>query len=109
MSLEIPGLTQLTTFKASDAYEYYQGYYVTDAWKVNPKLMANLGVRWELPGAWLEKHDRDSVLLANHANPLGSFANPVPGGPTQLMGELVAVNSPDYTTPRADGTASAPV
>jgi hypothetical protein len=98
MSLTVPGLTELTTTSHSSAYSYYQGYYITDAWKVSPKLTANLGVRWELPGAWMERKDRDSVLLANHANPLGSFANPVAGGPTQLMGELVPVNSPDYTS-----------
>jgi hypothetical protein len=97
-SLYIPGQSYLETEIASAAYDYYQGYYVTDVWKVSPKLTANLGVRWELPGAWLEKRDHNSVLLADHANPLGSFANPVPGGPTQLMGELVAVNSPDYNS-----------
>jgi hypothetical protein len=87
---------QINVVQAPSAYEYYQGYYVTDAWQVRSNLTANLGVRWELPGAWYERNDRNSVLIPNKANPLGSFANPVPGGPTQLMGLVVAVNSPDY-------------
>lgn len=98
VTVYIPGLSVLDTVLQPAAYSYYQGYYATDTWQVTPKLTANIGVRWELPGAWLEKHDHDTVLLANHANPLGSFANPVPGGPTQLMGEIVGVNSSDYSS-----------
>lgn len=94
----VPGLTQMETAIMPSAYSYYEGYYVNDSWQVSPKLTANLGLRWEIPGAWYERHDRDSVLLANHPNPIGSIANPVTGGSTALMGEVVAVNSPDYSS-----------
>jgi len=93
----VPGLSELDAVLQPSAYSYYQGYYATDTWQVSPKLTANIGARWELPGAWLEKHDRDSVLLPNKANPIGSIVNPA-GGPTQMMGEVVAVNSPDYNS-----------
>ncbi len=96
VTVYIPGFSEIDIASAPDAYSYYQGYYGTDTFQVSPKLTLNLGVRWELPGAWYERHDHDSVLLPNKANPLGSFANPVPGGPTNLLGEVVAVNSPDY-------------
>ena len=78
------------------AYSYYQGYYLTDSLQVSPRLTANIGVRWELPGAWMERKDRDAVLLPNKVNPLGTFANPVAGGPTVLMGIIAPVNSADY-------------
>jgi hypothetical protein len=81
----------------ADAYNYYQGYYVTDAWRVSPKLTVNIGVRWELPGTWLEKHDHNSVLLGNVANPIGTIAN-MAGGPTQLKGIIAPVNSTNYSS-----------
>ena len=92
----VGGSAQLENVINSDAYAYYQGYYVTDTWQATPKLALNLGVRWELPGAWLEKHDHNTVLLPDTANPLGSFANPVAGGPTTLMGVIAPVNSSAY-------------
>ncbi len=92
------GGQSLTVVQNPDNYSFYQGYYATDAWQAMPKLTLNLGVRWELPGAWYEKHDHNSVLLPGVANPLGSFANPVTGGATALMGIIAEVNGPSYSS-----------
>lgn len=66
----------------------YQGYYVADDFRMNNHLTLNLGVRWELPGSFYEKHDRATVLLPNATDPLSSSSG-VP-----LQGQLGLVNSP---------------
>jgi hypothetical protein len=34
---------------------WYGGMYASDSWRVTNKLTLNLGLRWELPGAWTER------------------------------------------------------
>ena len=51
------------------AYNYYQGYYVTDTWQPTRQLTVNLGLRWELPGGVYSKHDLNNVLLPNTTDP----------------------------------------
>ena len=53
----------------------YQGYYFGDTWNATSRLTLNLGVRWELPGPWTERHDRLSVFQPNASNPLASGYN----------------------------------
>lgn len=40
----------------SAGIQYYGGLYINDAWRVNRKLTVNVGVRWEQPGSFSEKH-----------------------------------------------------
>ena len=55
---------------------------------MNPKLTLTGGIRWDLPGGMLEKHDVNTVLLPNVASPLGTIQNPVTGQAQQLKGDL---------------------
>jgi hypothetical protein len=69
--------------------QIYQGYFATDTLQLTRKLTLNFGVRWELPGPWTERYDRETVLLPDAESPLA--------GPTglPLKGKLGVVNSPD--------------
>jgi hypothetical protein len=40
----------------SAGIQYYSGLYINDAWRVNRKLTLNIGLRWEQPGSFSEKH-----------------------------------------------------
>jgi hypothetical protein len=44
-----------------DVYNWEQGYFFQDDWKVTPRLTVNLGLRYELITPFIENHD----LLAN--------------------------------------------
>jgi len=47
------GISQPTAGK-----ETYRALYFGDTWKATNKLTLNLGLRYELPGTWSERHDR---------------------------------------------------
>jgi len=57
---------------AMDVYNWEQGYFFQDDWKVSPRLTLNLGVRYELITPFVENHD----LMANF-DP--SFVDPATG------------------------------
>jgi hypothetical protein len=80
----------LGTAQMAAQYAWYQGYYLGDAWQVNNKLTLNYGVRWELPGAYAEKHDAATVLLPDKTDPLSSATG------LSLKGQLALVNSTDW-------------
>ena len=69
---------------------YYGGAYIGDSFQATNKLVLNYGLRWEYPGYWTERHDRQAVFLANETNPLA--------GPTHLplQGNVELVNTPAY-------------
>jgi len=88
--------TELTAiFPAS--MDYYAGAYVNDNFQMNPRLSINYGVRWEYPGYWTERHDRQTVWLPNAPNPLASSTAVTAAG-LQLKGDVALVNTPAYSS-----------
>jgi len=70
--------------------QYYQGYYFGDTFQISQKLTMNYGVRWELPGPWTERHDRQVVFLPDQASPLAASTG------LPLTGNVALVNSAAY-------------
>lgn len=49
---------------------YYQGYFIQDNWQVTPKLTLNLGMRYEIPGTYRERHNWLATFNPDETNPL---------------------------------------
>jgi outer membrane receptor protein involved in Fe transport len=79
-----PVVTQITR---------YQGYYANDTWQASDKLTVTLGLRYEIPGVFIEKHNNFSYFDANSVNPVFAGLN-VNGGP--VMGSYGLVATPGH-------------
>ncbi len=90
LGLPVTALSQQAT--PVDQLQLYQGYYVSDNFRATNRLSLNLGLRWELPGAFSEKHDRATVLLTDAADPLSQSTG------LNLKGQLALVNSPQWSS-----------
>jgi hypothetical protein len=75
----------ISVANSTTAVNRYQAYYVQDNWHATQKLTLNLGLRYELPGAEEEKHDKATVLLPNAVDTT-----------TGITGTLALVNSSLY-------------
>jgi len=79
----------------------YRALYVGDTWQVAPKLVLNLGLRYELQGTWSDAYGRLSYWdpLATNATVTGCGGTP--GSPCQGDGFLVGTgrNSGDNNIP----------
>ncbi|MBT9330821.1 TonB-dependent receptor [Paracidobacterium acidisoli] len=49
---------------------YYQGYYVQDTWNATPKLTLTLGLRYEIPGVYVERHNNADTFNPTEINPV---------------------------------------
>ncbi len=88
--LGLPQSTITENINLVAARAYYAGIYFGDTYQATNRLTLNGGVRWEYPGYWTERHDRQTVFLANATNPLaGSTGLP-------LQGDVALVNTPAY-------------
>ncbi len=93
LGLPASGTTQSSLFTAAGMR--YQGYYFNDAFQATNKLTLNLGLRWEIPGVYTERFDRQTTFDPGMVNPAVSAAGvKVNGAP--VMGAFVLVNSPDH-------------
>jgi len=95
-NVPIAGLSGIETARKVSAVNFDQGYYVSDTYQMNSRLTLTGGIRWDLPGGVLEKHDVNTVLLPNIPSPLGSITNPATGSVQALKGDLALVNTPAY-------------
>ncbi|MGA3223902.1 MAG: TonB-dependent receptor [Acidobacteriaceae bacterium] len=49
---------------------YYQGYYAQDTWQATNKLTLTLGIRWEIPGVYVERHNNADTFNPTETNPI---------------------------------------
>jgi Carboxypeptidase regulatory-like domain len=67
---------------------YYQGYYVQDNWIATRKLTVNIGLRYEIPGVYRERHELLATFNPTEVNPvLGAIS--VNGKPVTGAYDLV--------------------
>lgn len=69
---------------------YYQGYYLTDTYRITNRLTLNVGVRLDVDGSFSERYDRTVVWQSGVTDPLGNAAG------RNLHGQLAFVNTPAY-------------
>lgn len=86
----------------SRAFLHNYSFFVTDTYQVTPKLTADLGLRWDQPGAYSEVNNNDTVILPNAASPLGTIANPSTGQSQALKGVLSLVDTSLYSSRREE-------
>jgi outer membrane receptor protein involved in Fe transport len=85
------GILQIAPFTAGGMH--YQGYYAQDQFQATPKLTINYGVRWEVPGVYTERYDRQDVFDPKLPNPAlnGITLNGQP-----VLGAFVLVSTPGH-------------
>ncbi len=59
-----------TTFKFPSTVNHYGGLFGNETFQVSQRLTVTAGLRYEIPGGFTEKHDSNTVLLPQLANPL---------------------------------------
>ena len=69
---------------------YYQGYYVTDSYRVTNRLTLNVGLRLDVDGSFSERFNRTVVWQPGAADPLGQKAG------INLRGQMAFVDTPAY-------------
>src|SRR3954447_8211967 len=78
---------------------YYQGYYLSDSYRVNNKLTLNLGVRLDIIGSFYERYDRIATFNPAAPDPLAQRTG------LPLTGQLEFVNTPQHPSRNQLGSA----
>lgn len=89
-------LSNIATARNTSSINYTQGYYVNDTYQLSSRITLTGGVRWELPGAVVEKHNVNTVFLPDAASPVGTITNPATNQSEALHGNLALVASSAY-------------
>jgi len=75
------------------AFLFYQGYYATDTWQATPKTTLTIGLRYEIPGTYTERHNwLDSFNPAEVNSAVQGVS--VNGGP--VLGAFDLVDTPNH-------------
>jgi len=74
----------------TSALQWYGGVYVNDNFQASRRLTLNLGLRWEQPGSFYERHNSLNVLLPDATDPLSNTTG------LPLKGQVALVNTPLY-------------
>lgn len=71
----------------------YEGLFVSDTFQVTNKLTLTAGVRWEIPGVYMERYDRLATFNTTAPNPAlnGVLVNGKP-----VLGAYDIVNTPNH-------------
>ena len=100
--LGTPISTNTTQVQGVHAFFHPFGAYLTDTYQVTKSLTANLGIRWEQPGSYSEKNNRDTILQPDVASPLAAIQNPITGQTQTLKGNLAFVSSSQDSSRREE-------
>ncbi len=60
----------LESLHTPSVINHYGGAFANDIYQITPRLTVTAGLRYEMPGGFIEKHDSNAVLLPQLANPL---------------------------------------
>lgn len=96
------GIQQVGTWHA---FLHNYGLFVSDTFQATAKLTVTAGLHWEQPGSYSEEQNLDTILQPNAPVTVGSLSsiqNPVTAAATPLIGQLVFVASPQYTSRREE-------
>ncbi|MFL6416936.1 MAG: carboxypeptidase regulatory-like domain-containing protein, partial [Bryobacteraceae bacterium] len=71
----------------------YQGYFVDDTFQATNKLTVNVGLRWEIPGVYIERFGRMATFNPSEVNPAlnGTLVNGKP-----VLGAYDLVNTANH-------------
>ncbi len=69
LELGLPAAVTLQTSLFTFATLHYEGFFASDTWQLNNKLTLSLGLRWEIPGVYIERYNRQATFNPTEVNP----------------------------------------